>query len=1373
MILQISGLFQLGVYFPDISNYGVAQALSPSTPIYTVYRDAAWWEAIGTTVQTLSWDTVISEDPQIPNNLAKTNFTLRDGWKYLVMYWVPVQSSGWYNRSEVQSWLRINNAENTQYWYASSYIRRIEGADDWYNAWAAVINSNPWDTLEFQIQRTDTNTATVIRTPNRSGVNILKLGDSWNYARVRPSVIQTITTSWQNINLWVSDELDTGWYTQAWNDIILTDIGKYLITYNVAAENASGGIRMNDETRLLVWGNEVEWSRGVLYIRTANGSNQWVSSYVGVIETMNINQILNLQIRQESNTIAPDHTTVPSKTGLTITKLPDTADYARLWEIIGGQDITTAANTPLTFDTTLEEDNSFIHNTGDTSRLDIQESGDYLFLHSVYNTRTWTENGPRGAPFFQWQINGVNALYWVSWSYNRASNDWAGITNSSQSSAWVIFPWLSAGTEVRLTETNEAAAWSSLYTGSHMWLQAINLQSLFSNNPWIEQTHSRWRDNSVDFETDAGWFSSEDTPLQDIKKGETVRLRFALSNNAINPYTTDSRFELQWSENTGWTCNSRLTWESIATTWDAWEMVDTPFISPNAESSIWFLLANLEGNTMLSSEWYNADNGETVLVPWGTFNWNTSKEYEFSMRATEFSMTNSDYCFRLYNTLEDKPLDWYNYPQAHILEIPVFLFGAWWESWDIIAPENGAWTSITYLWGPYVDPIIVGRSNTHTDENEALVFEARNVTATSAEVRLCDSSGWSVAWCQNHGVETIGYVIVDADKTDSIIGVEAGKFSANESFDTLWWSIATSYSETFGQIPYVFTSVQTTNWVSPIVTRVSASSVSWFTWWICQQDSTDACNATHPGEMFGWIAIEPGINPFEKRIDIWTSTSTTPSDIWTTVSFIESFLNPPVIITQTVTNNGWQDVQIDEVQNITTTGMQFRSCEIDSNDNCDTHAIDDVRWFAIQKGVFMKEYFIDETHYRWYENNSSLTPTTPLADENMKLSTIPINNQLRLRMLLQNGDSEISFWILALKLQYANTSYCELASAWTDVWAVWWSSDWVMFDDPALTSSALLPSSLLFGGWHTRQTYNETVPTVTNPNSIPMKSWTEYDFSISKNVVSAEISYCFRVVTDNDNEIQYSSYAFIDTTDIIDPVISDYSPSDNDLRPIWDFTISYTYSDADSWTDTSSSTLILQRFNGVWWDSDISETYLSLDTINSTNANYIATGIPFGRYRLWFEIYDIAGNNTFIIHEFYVDEVEFIVSQAETDIWDIIQNDILYRSSDELLITVKTLWAGFNVIMIDNTKLNNTGDQIDDWDGNKWYGFELSPYNSGILPITGSNTLWSEIKNLNTSGEKNIYEYRIKYSALLEDTKLYTAWDYWGLIDFQINLSYE
>jgi hypothetical protein len=39
--------------------------------------------------------------------------------------------------------------------------------------------------LELQIQRSDTNTATIQRTANRSGINILKLDDEWDYAMLR------------------------------------------------------------------------------------------------------------------------------------------------------------------------------------------------------------------------------------------------------------------------------------------------------------------------------------------------------------------------------------------------------------------------------------------------------------------------------------------------------------------------------------------------------------------------------------------------------------------------------------------------------------------------------------------------------------------------------------------------------------------------------------------------------------------------------------------------------------------------------------------------------------------------------------------------------------------------------------------------------------------------------------------------------------------------------------------------------------------------------------------------------------------------------------------------------------------------------------
>ena len=113
--------------------------------------------------------------------------------------------------------------------------------------------------------------------------------------------------------------------------------------------------------------------------------------------------------------------------------------------------------------------------------------------------------------------------------------------------------------------------------------------------------------------------------------------------------------------------------------------------------------------------------------------------------------------------------------------------------------------------------------------------------------------------------------------------------------------------------------------------------------------------------------------------------------------------------------------------------MEFRSCELDNDDDCDTHNIGDIRWMAIEEGIFANEYFLDETHYRWYENNNSLTPIVPLANENTSLSSLPVNNQVRLRMLLQNAAPELPSSVLSLRLQYAESSTCETVPVWTEV----------------------------------------------------------------------------------------------------------------------------------------------------------------------------------------------------------------------------------------------------------------------------------------------------------------------------------------------------
>jgi len=1346
-------------------------AQSPATPIYTVYRDDLGWENITTTPQALSWDTLVSENVEVPVDGTNTNFDLTVGWHYLVMYSAAVRSTGWSNRSEVQSWLEVNGATPSEYSYASSYIRRVDNDFEWYNEWAAVLNVSPWDDVSLVMQKTDSNTATMERTPGRSGINILKLDDSWGYARLRPANVQAITTSWSDVGLWTVDELSAWGFGVSGNDITLNSAWKYLVTYSVGTQT-SWTDRTNNEVRLTLDWTEVEATRSTAYSRAQNGSFTGIASYVWIIESNSANQILNLEIFRESTLQGTTNNIVPSKTGITITKLPDSADYVRLWELWGGQDINTTA-TPVTFDTTLEQWINAQHDAINTSEIDIVNAGDYMLLHSVYNSRSDTSNNARENPFLQWDLWGVPVEYWVSGSYNRHSNDGDGITNSSHSSAGIILPNIPANETLELIQKNEASNGTSTYTAWRMWIQWVSLTSLFEGTAYLSQPSYRWRDDSGDFDTNSGWLAPENTEITEVSKNEILRLRMKVENPSNSIYDDDVRFELQWAK---WqnSCAGGLSWNSISSSWDDWEMIDSAYISPNGETSSTQLLSNPLSNVHLQSEWYHAPDWFTNTTAWWVFASGRQKEYEFSIKSTVYLEQESVYCFRLYDIEENQTLSVNNFAKLQTASNPVILNDVWGEAWSISAPADGAWTTITFQGGPYTTPVIIGRTNTHNDPAEALVFESRNLTSTTAQVRLCDSQASNATWCDTHAVETIWYIVVDAAQTSSIDWIEAWFFSADESFDTVGWSIVTTYWETFSEIPYVFTSIQSTNGDSPIVTRVSASSISNFTGWICQQQwSEDDCNATHPSETFWWIAVSPSMNPFFKKMDIGSDATWWFSGDWLTATFGTTFDSIPVGLSQAVTNNWGQDAQIDEVQNVSLTWMQYRSCELDNDDDCDTHNSDTLRWMAIEEGIFADEYSFDETHYRWYENNNANTPITALADENAKLNLIPANRQVRLRMLVQNGEPEVPSNVLSLKLQYGESPICETVPTWTDVWddsASW--EDWYLFDNAWVADGATLTSSLLFWGGHVLQTYSESIPTLTNPNAIPVNQWAEWDFSLQQNIAASWDQYCFRIVTDNDSEIEYSSYAIIDTTDIIDPIISSYTPNDDSLLPIWSFEIGYNFSDADSGIDISSDTISLQRWDGATWWSDLAWTYASLDNISSTDALYNVTGLPYGRYRVGFEIFDNAWNNTFILHELYVDEIEFIISHAELEIDTIFSESTKYTSDDTLTVTVKTVGAAFDVIMEQTSDMINSGEIIPDWDGSTWFGYEAAPF-AAISSFGTGVTIANETRNLNINGEKNTYNYDLKYSILLDMFEDYSAGDYESLLDFHIELDYN
>ncbi len=275
-----------------------------------------------------------------------------------------------------------------------------------------------------------------------------------------------------------------------------------------------------------------------------------------------------------------------------------------------------------------------------------------------------------------------------------------------------------------------------------------------------------------------------------------------------------------------------------------------------------------------------------------------------------------------------------------------------------VTTSDGSWRNISFE-RSYATPVVVGTTNTHNGEN-ALTFDARNVTSTGAQVRVCESEGGSNDGCDTHGPETVGYVVVDAAETDSVGGIEAGRRTLDGGIDA---AETVTYTESFGTTPVVLGNVQTTDGAQPVETRVTDTSASDFMVGICHQGSTDACDDSHGNETVGWVALEPGNLPFAGSAAVGTTGTSVASSRWTSVSFA-GFDDPPVVVVSTLTENGGQELQIDEARSVTASSAEVRYCELETGDDCDSHTDEDVGWFAVESGPLVAGYADSGTYTR-------------------------------------------------------------------------------------------------------------------------------------------------------------------------------------------------------------------------------------------------------------------------------------------------------------------------------------------------------------------------------------------------------------------------
>lgn len=240
--------------------------------------------------------------------------------------------------------------------------------------------------------------------------------------------------------------------------------------------------------------------------------------------------------------------------------------------------------------------------------------------------------------------------------------------------------------------------------------------------------------------------------------------------------------------------------------------------------------------------------------------------------------------------------------------------------------------------------------------------------------------------------------------------------------------------------------------------------------------------------------------------------------------------------------------------------------------------------------------------------------------------------------------------------------------------------------------------------------------------------------------------------------------------DTTSPTISWFSPGSWSLFPSKNPNLIYNYSDDESWINIASWSIVIQKWLWASWGIDLSNTIISWSIATWTSTTFQTDFTSYGKYQIIFTVSDYVWNTQTETHILYIDEPEFIVSTPEVDMW--ILNNLNESHSPSFTVTVKTLWASFDLFLVKNTDLYESPSTfIPTWNLATWYGYQTNPFVSAIEAFQNSPVAaFTQSSIINTNGEKNtyVYEFRLWWKISNEDL----AWIYEWSFDVRVNYGY-
>jgi hypothetical protein len=189
--------------------------------------------------------------------------------------------------------------------------------------------------------------------------------------------------------------------------------------------------------------------------------------------------------------------------------------------------------------------------------------------------------------------------------------------------------------------------------------------------------------------------------------------------------------------------------------------------------------------------------------------------------------------------------------------------------------------------------------------------------------------------------------------------------------------------------------------------------------------------------------------------------------------------------------------------------------------------------------------------------------------------------------------------------------------------------------------------------------------------------------------------------TVNVADMDYMTFAKTIFTDTVAPVINSISIASGALLPIGNFPLVVTYSDTGSAINAGSFTGQIYVWDGVsaWGVTDLAPTYMTLSGAATTSTGRLTvSGLPFGKYRFDISVTDTAGNTQTQSIVYYIDAIDWSISSDTYDIGTLSPGPQIFGTG-EMIVTVRTVGAAFNLSMIGTNTLTKITETINYWNG--------------------------------------------------------------------------